>query len=121
MHMRPTGVRGNLPDVDAALLEFLRDRGKYSELDPGATIARLKEVFVGATDHKGLSIRRLQRLRSTALQEPPRVRAMLGAILEFSGISNSIWGPLMSSLNPSSRFEFGLFRDLPNASKWLAR
>ena len=113
-----------LSRMDAALLEFLRDRGTLSELGAEATLKRLRQVLL--EEHKTelaqprLS-RQLKSLVSVALQEPPRVRAMLGAFLQWCEVPNALYRPLRESLNPLTKFDFGLFRALPNSREWQAR
>ncbi|TRU02998.1 MAG: hypothetical protein EWV60_23150 [Microcystis sp. Msp_OC_L_20101000_S702] len=68
-----------------------------------------------------LQMNRLRELREAALGEPPRVRAILGALLEFAELPESLWRPLKDSLNPLTKFEFGLFSELPNAEEWQSK
>jgi hypothetical protein len=140
---------------DAALLEFLRQRGKHSEFDAEGTLARVRRLLLDAScarvangerrtpqesnptevsrfapgtlpNTQGDSTRpkvsrRLWKMASAALAEPPRVRAMLGALLEWSSFPEALFAPLRGSLNPLSRFDFGLFAALPNAKRWQAK
>jgi Family of unknown function (DUF6088) len=101
----------------SALLEFLRDRGIHSEYGPDATFERLKSILLAW----GKAQTGCELLVSAALTEPPRVRAILGALMEWVGLSESLWMPLRDSLNRLSRFDFGLFAALPNAKDWLAK
>jgi hypothetical protein len=64
---------------------------------------------------------RFKRLAKAALSEPPRVRAMLGALGEQAGAPAAALQDLRKSLNPISKFDFGLLSGLPNASEWQAR
>jgi hypothetical protein len=64
---------------------------------------------------------RLRELREVALEEPPRVRAMLGAMFAYAELPGDLWEPLKASLNPLSKFDFGLFSELPNAQQWQAK
>ena len=68
---------GRYPKMDAALLDFLRNRGESSELPPEETVEKLLQYF----REPG----RFERLLKVAQSEPPRVRAMLGAIGEQIG------------------------------------
>ena len=68
---RPESWR-TLSETDAALLDFLRNRGASSELSPEETVDKLLGYF----REPG----RFERLLKVAPSEPPRVRAMLGAI-----------------------------------------
>ena len=53
--------------------------------------------------------------------EPPRVRAMVGAIGEEIGKKPAALHRLRSSLNPLSRFDFGMLAGLTNAGSWQAK
>ena len=60
---------------------------------------------------------RLGRLLKAAGSEPPRVRAMLGAIGEQIGIGKTVLAQLKASLNPFSRFDFGMLSGLKFAER----
>jgi len=105
-----------LPNLEGALLEFLRDKGEFAETEPDETYRRLRHLL-----KEQLQMSRLRELSEAAQDEPPRVRAMLGAMLAYSGLPTSLWGPLKASLNPFTRFDFGLFSKLPNAREWQAK
>jgi hypothetical protein len=64
---------------------------------------------------------RLIRILRVADSEPPRVRAMLGALGEHLGTNRKILQRLRGSLHPLSRFDFGMLTALPNASTWQAK
>jgi hypothetical protein len=102
-----------LSDADAALLDFLRRAGKTSELSPDETARRVLALFSEKD--------RLARLFKVAGTEPPRVRAMLGAIGEQLSPKSPALRRLRSSLNPLSRFDFGMLSTLPNARDWQGR
>lgn len=53
--------------------------------------------------------------------EPPRVRAMLGSIGEELGATSRAVQQLRASLNPLSRFDFGMLRTLRHARNWQAK
>lgn len=105
--------RATLSTSDAALLEFLRARGATSDLDADATIMRLL-TLLGRDDT-------WTRLAKVALDEPPRVRAMLGAAGEQLDVPENALRRLRASLNPLSRFDFGILRGLEHARKWQAK
>jgi hypothetical protein len=113
IHTRRPEAWANLPETDAALLDFLRHGGKSSELSQEDTIRKLLSLL----SEKG----RLGRLLKIADSEPPRVRAMLGALAERLGIDQKTLQRLRASLNPLSRFDFGMFAKLPNAGAWHAK
>lgn len=115
LRLRPRERAVALAPRDAALLEVIRDRGRHSELGAEETYTRIRAILQDGERA------RLQQLRDAALLEPPRARAILGALMVTAGLPSSLWKPLRESLNPFSRFEFGLFRDLPNAKEWQAK
>lgn len=109
---RPEAWQG-LTDTDAALLDFLRRSGKTSELSPEETIERTLDL---CRDEQ-----RFERLLGVAASEPPRVRAMLGAIGAQLGKGPEDLRYLRGSLNPVSRFEFGMLQGLDHEGEWQAK
>jgi hypothetical protein len=114
--LRRTSSSNPLPALEGALLEFIRARGATAETSSGESFLRLRDLLT----HQ-LSASRLRGLREAALAEPPRVRAILGALLEYADLPESLWEPLENSLNPLTKFDFGLFSELPNAREWQAK
>ena len=113
IHARRPEAWSKLSEADAALLDFLRRAGRASELTPQETIGRTLALL--AEDS------RYQRLLAVAGTEPPRVRAILGALGEQLGRPARELDRLRVSLNPSSRFDFGMFTALANARAWQAK
>lgn len=113
VHARRPEAWTGLSDADAAMLDFLRRGGKTSELSPQDTVRRTLALF----SEKG----RFERLLRIADSEPPRVRALIGAIGEQIGKKPAALVRLRASLNPFSRFDFGVLAGLPNARDWQAR
>lgn len=113
VHTRRPEARQGLDDRDAALLELLRDRGRPSDLSPEETVRRLVRLM---RDEK-----RFARLTRAALSEPPRVRAMLGALGQEADAPKRELGRLRKTLNPLSRFDFGPLHVLKHAREWQAR
>jgi hypothetical protein len=113
VHTRRPQAWERLSSEDAALLDFLRRGGRTSELPPAETIRKTLALI----SEKG----RLGRLLQVADSEPPRVRAMLGAIAEELGKNAPTRTRLRASLNPLSRFDFGLLTGLSHARSWQAR
>lgn len=113
VHTRRPHTRHGLTDEEGAFLEILRDRARASDLDPAATIKRLI-IRLGGSDG-------FRRLATAALAEPPRVRALLGALGQQAGMPESTLEALRDSLNPLSRFDFGLLRALDHARAWQAK
>jgi hypothetical protein len=113
IHTRRPEAWAKLSNTDAAMLDFLRRRGQPSELSPEATVQRTL-TFIS---EKG----RFERLLKVAQSEPPRVRAMLGAIGEQLGKSPKTLERLRRTLNPLSRFDFGALAGLDSAKRWYAK
>lgn len=113
VHTRRPYTRFGLSDQDGALLELLRDRGNTSDLDSAETIRRLLERVSRPNDFR--------RLATAALAEPPRVRAMLGALGQQAGAPATVLQHLRASLNPISRFDFGVLAGLAHAREWQAK
>jgi Family of unknown function (DUF6088) len=102
-----------LSEKDAALLDFLRNRGASSELSAEETVEKLLEYF----RERG----RFGRFLKVAASEPPRVRAMLGAIGQQLNQPQSRLTDLRKDLNPLSRFDFGNLAALAFAREWQAK
>lgn len=113
VHTRRPEAWAGLSETDAALLDFLRRAGSTSELSPEDTVHRTLLLF----REKG----RFERLLKVAATEPPRVRAIIGAIGDELGKRSAGLKALRASLNPVSRFEFGLLRGLARARAWQAK
>ena len=103
----------NLSATEAALLDFLRSRGQWSDLSSSETNQQLLNHF----RVPGL----FDRLVAIAYAEPPRVRAMLGAIGQELKSSQDLLQQLKTELNPYSRFEFGKLSTLWYVQEWQAK
>ena len=113
IHTRRPEAWAGLTDIEAALLDFLRRGGITSELSPEETIAKTLTLFSEKD--------RFERLLKIAGSEPPRARAMLGAIGEQLGKDPAALKSLRASLNPFSQFSFGMLARLPSARHWQAK
>jgi len=113
VHARRPEAWKSLSETEAALLDFLRKGGNTSELSAERTIQ--KTLALLATD------RHLERLLKVADSEPPRVRALLGALAEELERDPAARARLRASLNPLSRFDFGQFISLTHAREWQAK
>lgn len=113
IHTRRPESWQELSDKDAAILDFLRRHGADSELSLESTVQKIIEHL--------LEPGRLERLFKVALTEPPRVRAMLGAIGQQLGYPETMLHSLRKSLNPLSRFDFGNLITLKYARQWQAK
>jgi hypothetical protein len=113
VHTRRPPSRARLNEREGALVELLRTRGRYSDLGPEKTVDQLLRVLSSGDT--------FERVARVALDEPPRVRAMLGALGEEVTANPRTLERLRRSLNPLSTFDFGILRDLPRAKNWQAR
>lgn len=113
LHTRRPESWNDLEPTDAAMLDFLRSRGKLSELSPSETKRLLLDYFQEGD--------RWERLLAVADTEPPRVRAMLGAIAQELRKNVQELEKLRKSLNPVSRFDFGKLSNLRYAKEWQAK
>lgn len=113
VHTRRPAAWNNLSEQDAALLDFLRQGGNTSELSPEQTVRRVLDLF----SQPG----QWERLLRVAATEPPRIRAMLGAIGTHRGCDAPALNRLRATLNPFSKFDFGRLSGLPHAREWQAR
>lgn len=113
VHARRPAAWARLTEWEGALLDFLRCGGQHSEFPPAQTCERLLSLL----QEPG----RFEKFLEVAASEPPRVRALLGALGERLGKPAELLRPLRDSLNPYSRYDFGLLSALPNAKTWQAK
>ena len=113
LYTRRPSTWENLSATEAALLDFLRSRGEWGDLSPTQTNQQLLNHFRVPE--------RFERLVEISHAEPPRVRAMLGAIGQELKYSKDLLQQLRMGLNPYSRFEFGKLSTLWYATEWQAK
>lgn len=113
IHTRRPEAWAGLTEREAALLDFLRRGGAASELSPEETVQRTLKLIK--------TLKAYSRLAKVAKTEPPRVRAILGALGEELNAERHTVAGLRETLNPLSKFDFGLFAALPNAKAWHAK
>jgi Family of unknown function (DUF6088) len=105
--------RAGLSAEEGAILEILRERARSSDLSSEETVRRLLHLVADEE--------RFRRLVTAAIAEPPRVRAMLGAIGDELGMPTPLLDRLRRTLNPLSRFDFGHLTSLRHAKEWQAK
>jgi hypothetical protein len=110
VHTRRPAAWAKLTEIEAALLDFLRQGGHSSELSPEATLERTLALLNEP--------KRFHRLAKVASTEPPRVRALLGALGQALEADPNLLRRLRHQLNPLSRFSFGIFAILPTTRDW---
>ena len=106
--------RGRLTNDENCFLELLSDIEHLSDLSPKDTSAR-------AVDLVREDVVSLKRMLRAAWDEPPRVRAMLGALGDAAGIEPGVLSSYRELVNPASRYDFGPLSNLPTARSWGAK
>jgi hypothetical protein len=95
------------------LLDAFKDIKRIPDCSVAQAVRRLSAIV------KALSEKQIELLIKYALLYPPRVRALLGAILENNGNKVKGMDKLKESLNPLSTIKLGLKEtELPTKSKW---
>lgn len=112
--LRPVAVVGGASADERVVLDALRDLRWIPDTTPEHVIARVADLFRS----KRVSFERVARF---ARREPPRVRAVLGAIGSSFGADQHILEVLKGSLNPLTRFSLGLSDKLETAREWNIR
>jgi hypothetical protein len=109
---RPLSEQKGIRDEERTALDSLRDIGKIPDTSPAKTVSRMIHLVKrGQFD--------FDRLARFALTEPPRVRALLGAIGEEAGVDSASLRQLRRSLNPLSSYRIaGAASALPNSAEW---
>lgn len=113
IHTRRPESWQELSVKEAAILDFLRQKGSFSEFSPEETVNKLLKLVDEAGQFK--------HLLQIGISEPPRVRAILGAIGQELGYSEKQLMDLRKSLNPLSKFDFGHLIALKYAKQWQAK
>jgi hypothetical protein len=112
LSLRPV-VRGASAD-ERAVLDALRDLRWIPDTTPEHVVIRIADLFRS----KRVSFERVARF---ARREPPRVRAVLGAIGTSIGARPHLLEELKGSLNPMTHFSLGLSDKLETAREWNIR
>ena len=102
-----------LASSELAALDALKDLERIPDATPVDTIHRIVELVRSGR----LSLKCLVRL---ARHEPPRVRALVGAIGSHLGAGKTV-ARLKKSLNPLTTFALDVGDALPNAAEWQIR
>ena len=94
------------------ILDALKDCKDIMDADKKTVLILLLNTL------KTLTAEEISNLITYALNYPPRVRALLGAMLETIDDTLTLY-QLKSSLNPFSKYDYGIKTTfLPNALKW---
>ena len=95
------------------ILDAFKDMKRIPDCSEAQAVRRLSAIV------KKLNDKQIASLIKYALLYPPRVRALVGAILENNGSKLRGLENLKASINPLTTIKLGLKEtDLPNKSKW---
>jgi hypothetical protein len=98
--------------TERAILEALRRINNIADTTPIEVIKVItRNIRGGKTSFERLALLALQ-------SEPPRVRALMGAIGEELRLTSEILDRLRDSLNPTTVFHIPTGKSLHNAGKW---
>jgi hypothetical protein len=109
---RPLDAQKGITGEERTLLDALRGTQRLPDTSSEAAILRIKDI---------LSSKRFDfsRLASFAAVEPPRVRALLGAIGQEIGIKTKLLNQLHAKINPLSKYKIpGAAGTLVHAAEW---
>lgn len=111
LRLRPGINVSGLSESERAVLDALRDLRRIPDSTPAETARKIKDLFAA----NRFSFNRLAR---RSLNEPPRVRALLGAIGTDLGADRRALTTLRKSLNPMTTFRLGVSEAFPSAKEW---
>ncbi|MCM2321804.1 MAG: DUF6088 family protein [Oligoflexia bacterium] len=108
---RELGHLAGASQRDVWLLDAIRNLKHVPDSTPADALAKvMKQLKAGAQPVK--------KLLRFAQGEPPRVRALMGAMAEQIGYQGPELRKLRKSLNPLTKFYIGVGSVLPNAPAW---
>lgn len=95
------------------ILDVIKDFNKIPDMEKSDGIVYLKKVL---SDFDNLQIKKLV---TYGMAYPPKVRALLGALLEALKVNISTYSVLKESMNPSSSYQYGINSQLlSTATSW---
>jgi len=95
------------------LLDAFKDIKKIPDCTVKQAVIRLSSVV------KDLNVRQIESLQKYAMQYPPRVRALVGALIEDMGFKTKSLKILKDSLNPLTTINLGVDKEvLPTKTNW---
>jgi hypothetical protein len=95
------------------LLDAFKDIKKIPDCTVEQAVGRLSAIV------RELSEKQKKFLLQYAMKYPPRVRALVGALLEYTGVKSKAVQALKDSLNPLTTINLGVDKEvLPTKSNW---
>ncbi len=101
----------NANPLDFALIQSLRDIKKVPDASVQDTILKIQQMLKADKD-------RLDLLIDYAKHEPPRVKALVGALAQSLKHHTPQLDKLKKSLNPLTKYKLGIAQILPSALNW---
>lgn len=114
VHLKTRATVSGVSAEERVSLDALRDLRRIPNTTPAEVLSKVTDLFRTGR----LSFDRVAR---HSLDEPPRVRAILGAIGSEIGANPRDLDRLRKSLNPVTTFHVGLGESLPRAREWRIR
>lgn len=95
-------------------LDVIKDLNAIPDMNKKDGINYLKTEIIRFDNNK-----EIKKLVSYGKEYPPKVKALLGALLEAANIDADDYRTLKAAINPMSQYEFGVsLKLLPNANNW---
>lgn len=110
--MQPNKItKDNIPLLQ--ILDAVKSIKQIPDTNVEASVIRIKDIL------SGLDERKVQNLATLSLQYAPRVRALIGALLDGMGLQQ-MTGAILKLQNPSTRYKLGYISEqiLPHKNKW---
>ncbi len=112
--IRTVGSVRNVSEKERAALDALRDLASLPDTSPFKAFSRIRDLCKSGE----LSI---ERVMNAAICEPPRVRALVGALAESLGFDAAHLARLRESLNGTTVYKLGFGDHLPGFRAWGIR
>lgn len=93
------------------ILDSIKDLNNIPDLDKRTALKTFNEIL------RGLDKKQIDLIVAIALRYPPRVRGLLGALIENLDLGIPLT-ELRNSLNPLSSYDYKIAELLPNAKNW---
>jgi len=105
-------TQGNIRFLE--FLDVIKDLNQIPDLTKKDGFDYLKSEIIRFNNNK-----EIKKLVSYGLEYPPKVKSLLGALLEYSNIDSADYRSLKNAINPMSQYQYGISpKLLPNANNW---
>lgn len=100
----------NLDELEINIIEALRNIKKIPAVSPAEAVSRIKKALKSSS--------KIRELLKAIENEPPRVRALIGAMCEELGLETDKLKTLRSTLNPLTHYSLEVREALRYADSW---